>query len=198
MFDDNQAVAVVISHLTSRSPAMMDELRKLWKLIDTNNISILARYIRPAANVWADRLSRETNRDDMLLNPRIFTYLDSQWGPHSIDKLAPQGNKLLPRYNARWRDPSAEALDCLHLPDRLWTSDTKWCNLPWTLLPDLVHKLRQSGAEATVIALYWPAKQWYQLLSELSGEQILYPPPEIYSFRASAERTRESDRPAGA
>jgi propanediol dehydratase small subunit len=43
---------------------MMDELRKMWELIDTNNISICARYIRSAANVWADRLSRETHRDD--------------------------------------------------------------------------------------------------------------------------------------
>jgi hypothetical protein len=59
---------------------MMDELRKLWELIDTNNISIHARYIRSAANVWADRLSRETDRDDWQLNPRIFTYLDSLWG----------------------------------------------------------------------------------------------------------------------
>jgi hypothetical protein len=56
---------------------MMDELRKLWELIDTNNISIRARCIRSAANVWADRLSLETNRDDWQLNPRIFTYMNS-------------------------------------------------------------------------------------------------------------------------
>jgi hypothetical protein len=29
MHEDNQAVVAVLSHLTSRSPAMMDELRKL-------------------------------------------------------------------------------------------------------------------------------------------------------------------------
>jgi hypothetical protein len=44
-------MVVVLSHLTSRSRAMMDKLRKLWELIDTNNISICARYIRSAANV---------------------------------------------------------------------------------------------------------------------------------------------------
>jgi hypothetical protein len=73
MHEDNQAVVVVLSHLTSRSPAMMDELRKLWELIDTNNISIRARYIRFAANVSADKLSRKTDMDDWQLNPRIFT-----------------------------------------------------------------------------------------------------------------------------
>jgi hypothetical protein len=43
---------------------MIDELGKLWELIDINNINIRARYIRSAANVWADKLSRERNRDD--------------------------------------------------------------------------------------------------------------------------------------
>jgi hypothetical protein len=67
---------------------MMNELRIPWELIDTNNINTRARYIRSAANVRADRLSRETNMDDWQLNPRIFTYLDSLLGPHSIDMFA--------------------------------------------------------------------------------------------------------------
>jgi hypothetical protein len=96
---------------------MMDELRNLWELIDTNNISTRARYIRSAANVWADRLSRETDRDDGQLNPRISTDMNSLWGPHSIDRFATQGNTQLPRYNSRWCDPTSEAVDCLHLPD---------------------------------------------------------------------------------
>jgi hypothetical protein len=60
MHEDNQALMAVLSHLTSRSPTMMDELQKLWALIDTNNINIRARYIRSAANVTC----RETYRDD--------------------------------------------------------------------------------------------------------------------------------------
>jgi hypothetical protein len=43
---------------------MMDELRRLWELIDTNNITIHARYIRSAANAWGDKLSREIDMDD--------------------------------------------------------------------------------------------------------------------------------------
>jgi hypothetical protein len=69
--------------------------------------------------VGADRLSREIDRDDKELNPRIFTCLDSLWGPHSVDTFATQGNTHLPRYNARWRDPSAEAVDNLRFPYNL-------------------------------------------------------------------------------
>jgi hypothetical protein len=65
-----------------------------------------------------DRFSRETDREDSQLSPRIFTYLDSLSGLHSIDRLATQGNTLITRYNARSRDPTAEAVECPHLPDR--------------------------------------------------------------------------------
>jgi hypothetical protein len=51
MHEDNQAIVAILNHLTFRSLAMMDELRKLWELIDTNDINIRARYIRSADNV---------------------------------------------------------------------------------------------------------------------------------------------------
>jgi hypothetical protein len=96
--------------------------------------------------------------------------------------FATQGNSQLPRYKSRLRDPTSEAVDYLHLPDNLWTAETNWCNPSWTFLPDLVQKLRQSRVEAKVIAPYWPTKQWYQLLSELSDEHIMYPPSRDLFF----------------
>jgi hypothetical protein len=43
---------------------MMEELRRLWYLLDTNDIHIRPRYIRSAANLWADTLSRELDTKD--------------------------------------------------------------------------------------------------------------------------------------
>jgi hypothetical protein len=49
----------------------------------------------------ANKLSRETYKDNWQLNTRIFTYMDSLCPPpHTIDKFATQGNTQLPRYNA--------------------------------------------------------------------------------------------------
>jgi hypothetical protein len=61
---DNQSVIGVLTHLTSRSPTMMCELRKLFLLIDTYDIKIRTKYIRTAANVWSDNLSRVTANSD--------------------------------------------------------------------------------------------------------------------------------------
>jgi hypothetical protein len=59
---------------------MMEKLRRLWYLLDTNDIHIRPRYIRSAANVWADKLSRELDTEDWQLNPRIFEHLQHRWG----------------------------------------------------------------------------------------------------------------------
>eukprot|EP00873_Tetraselmis_striata_P016105 jgi/Tetstr1/436369/TSEL_025202.t1 len=66
---------------------MMEELRKLWHLLDIHDISIRPRYIQSAADVWADRLSRELDDADWQLYPRIFAYMQRLWGPHTIDRF---------------------------------------------------------------------------------------------------------------
>ena len=147
--EDNQAVVSILTHLTSRSPDLMAELRKLWYLLDCNDIQLRPRYLRSAANVWADRLSRELDDADWTLNPRIFRYLDRQFG-HTVDRFASMENAQLPRYNSRWLDPRTEAVDSLRLSDEAWRAESNWCNPPWELLDDLVLKLQRSGAAATV------------------------------------------------
>eukprot|EP00873_Tetraselmis_striata_P046313 jgi/Tetstr1/466577/TSEL_011079.t1 len=82
LHEDNTAVVAAMTNLTSRSPVMMEELRKLWHLLDIHDISIRPRYIHSAASVWADRLCRELDDSDWQLNPRIFAYLHRLWGPH--------------------------------------------------------------------------------------------------------------------
>jgi hypothetical protein len=71
-------VVAAQTKLTSRSPVMMTELRRLWYLLDTNDIHIRPRYIRSAANVWADTLSRELDSEDWQLNPRLFPHLQER------------------------------------------------------------------------------------------------------------------------
>jgi hypothetical protein len=97
LHEDNQAWVLVLNHLTSRSPAIIDDLRKLLELIDTNNIG----NSRTLYSICDQRMGRETDREDWQLNPRIFTYMDSLWGPYSIDSFATHCYTQLPRYNTR-------------------------------------------------------------------------------------------------
>eukprot|EP00873_Tetraselmis_striata_P024519 jgi/Tetstr1/444783/TSEL_032631.t1 len=112
--------------------------------------------------------------DNKALDLLMFAELESRFGPHSIDRFASALNTLLP--NAAWLDPTCEAVDSLHLPDADWRRENNWCNAPWPLLPDLVQKLQQSGAAATVVAPRWEGKAWHQALTEMAVEELTVAP----------------------
>ena len=60
--------------------------------------------------------------------------------------------------------------------------ENKWCNLPWELLDDMVIKLRQSGAAATVITPYWPKKPCSRHLTEIATEFVdMSPSHDLFS-----------------
>ena len=65
-------------------------------------------------------MSRVTDNSNWQLAPRKFKHFDKKWGPHTIDRFASNANKQLPRYNAKWRDGTTEAVDCLHPSDAKW------------------------------------------------------------------------------
>jgi hypothetical protein len=51
LHEDNTAVVATLTKLTTRSPVMMTEPRRLWHMLDVDHICIRARYIRTAANI---------------------------------------------------------------------------------------------------------------------------------------------------
>ena len=51
LHEDNHSVIGVLTHLISKFPTMICDLRKLFFLTDTYEIKISTRYIRSAANV---------------------------------------------------------------------------------------------------------------------------------------------------
>eukprot|EP00873_Tetraselmis_striata_P013198 jgi/Tetstr1/433462/TSEL_022734.t1 len=63
-----------------------------------------------------------------------------------------------------------EAVDSLAQSDATWRAEVNWCNPPWQLLDDLVLKLQQSGAAATVVAPAWHGRPWLQQLHEMATE----------------------------
>lgn len=168
LHEDNQAVVSVLTRLTSASPALMSELRRTWWLLDANDITVRARYIRSAANVWADALSRETGVSEASLSPGLFDHAQRRWGLHTIDRFATANNRKVSRYNAVTFERSAEAIDALAQSDRDWQAENNWVHPPRGLLEATVAKLQRSGAAATVVApTIWGA-YWHQQLMALT------------------------------
>ena len=184
---DNQAVVQILTNVTSRSPAMMKELRKLWRLLDLADISLRTRYIRSAANVWADKLSRRENRDDWMLGWAYFNALEERWGPHTVERFATANNTHLARFNSQFNSPGSEGVDAMALP---WRGENNFVNPPWSMLDRVAQKLRMEGAAATVVAPFWVGETWWAELQDLASEiSIVRAAPDLFlpGVRGSSE-----------
>jgi hypothetical protein len=166
LFEDNQAVVAALTTLTSQSPAMMAELRALWLLLHSASIDLRAVYIRSAANVWADDLSRRIDPWDYSVTPSLFRRLMRLWGPCTVDRFAAPHNRMLPRFNSRIPLPGAEATDAF---SQSWAGESNWLHPPLSLLPEVVARLETSGARAVVVAPHWPAQSWFNPLCRLAA-----------------------------
>ena len=173
LHEDNQAVVRLLETWSCRSPAMQEDLRRLWELLDSCCIELQPEYIRSEDNVYADFLSRYLDRSDWALLASLFQVYDRRWGGargHTVDRFATGNNAQVPRFYSRWREPGSSGVDALAASFENWRGENNWCNPPWALLPQLIQLLRESGAQATVVAPMWPGAPWFPDLMEITSE----------------------------
>ena len=166
LFEDNMTVVHVLTNRTSRSPELMHELRRLWRLIDTLGIDLSVRYIPTDANTMADALSRGAPTDELTLTDAAFFELDRRWGPHTIDQYASAANARLPRFHTAF--PDAKGLGAGAMAHD-WSGENNYAFPPLAELPRVAQLLFERPSIAcTVVAPYWPTQAWFQQLVDVS------------------------------
>ena len=118
-------------------------------------------WIPRAENEIADYISRIVDYDDWSLNPIVFNELDRQWGPHTVDRFANGCNNQVPRFNARYYCPGAEAIDAFTCD---WGHDTNWWCPPLFLVPRLLKHARVTRAKGTLIIPRWASAPFWPLI----------------------------------
>jgi hypothetical protein len=178
LHEDNTAVVAMVHSLTSRSPALMAELRLLVQLLSEHDISLRAQYIRSADNWDADYQSRMVRPHEYRLARSIFEKLSERWGTCSVDAFASEATALLPRFWAESAGSAAEAVDAFAQP---WSDEPLiWAHPPPALLPQLVQLLESTPtASAIVCTPYWPGSPWFRPLSDLASEILIFPPGSL-------------------
>ena len=103
LYEDNQAVAQILTTLVSRSPLMMRELRMLIEVLDLNDISLRTRWLRSSENYVADFFSRLVQPREFRIAEHIFEQVQGWWGSCTVDAFAGPATALLPRFWAETR-----------------------------------------------------------------------------------------------
>lgn len=75
------------------------------------NIHLNLVWIPRSENERADFLSRMVDTGDWRISDCFFEFVNSLWGPSTIDRFANLKNTKLPRFNSKYWNPGAEAVD---------------------------------------------------------------------------------------
>ena len=161
-FTDNQSIVSIVSN-GSRVQNLQDLALELFTICVQCKISLDVKWIPRDLNAEADSVSRIVDYDDYTINDHVFNDLDSQWGPHTIDRFACVYNTKLTRFNSRFYQPESEAVDAF---TQNWQYDNNWLFPPIILIPKVIKHLKASNAEGTLVVPCWKSSVFWTLLCE--------------------------------
>ena len=156
---DSRVTMAVINALSSRSPRLMAEVRRLRALLRHRGLGIEATWLASVENVHADRLSREPDATDWQLTPAAFSSLSAAWGPFTVDRFATTLNAKLPRFNSVRACPGAEAVNAYEQP---WAGELNYCAPPFAQAAAALRKCYHEVASAVFVLPAWPAQAWWR------------------------------------
>eukprot|EP01113_Clastostelium_recurvatum_P021796 TRINITY_DN2587_c0_g2_i1.p2 TRINITY_DN2587_c0_g2~~TRINITY_DN2587_c0_g2_i1.p2 ORF type:complete len:510 (-),score=73.18 TRINITY_DN2587_c0_g2_i1:1021-2550(-) len=161
---DNSSTVAYINNFGGKIDNLDVVAEQIRVLCLEHNIILSAKHLPGLDNIIPDRLSRQVDWGDWQLSPNAFERLDSKWGPHHVDRFASRTSTHLPRYNSRWWEAEAEAVDAIQQD---WSRDNNLLVPPWPFIHRCLRKVRDDHAQATIILPVWPAQPWYPLLLSL-------------------------------
>ena len=175
VWEDNEAVVHILNTMTTRSLALMKELRALHRVMLKLGISIESRYVPFAVNRLADRPFRLRSLDDWRINTPSIRALLYEMEP-TIDRFADHESTIYQQFNSQYRSPGSSGIDSLR---QHWGRTVNVWNRPLKLIPLVVEKIVQESAMGLLVTPWWPAQSWCRRLNEIGTAQ-LFNAPDVY------------------
>ena len=139
----------------------------LWA--ENHRVRLLPQFIMGSSNVTADALSRPNQviGSEWTLHQEVVDQLVHKW-PAVIDLFATSLTARLPVYFSPASDPRAAGTDALLQP---WDDLQAYAFPPIAIIRRVLVKLRSSrNCELTLIAPFWPQREWFPDLLELLSD----------------------------
>ena len=95
----------------SKKEHLQEGALAIYSICIRHNIKLEVEWIPRSENEYADMISRIIDYDDWGIDPAVFSFLDSIWGPHTVDCFGSPYNKKIQRFHSRFWSPGCEAVD---------------------------------------------------------------------------------------
>ena len=170
LFCDNvTTVAYVRRSGGTRSQVLFLKAREILLWIESLQITILPQFIQGSLNTRADLLSRPNLviGSEWTLHQEVVQDLLHQW-PAIIDLFAILLTARLPVFFAPAWEPKAAGVDAFLQP---WDNLQAYAFPPIAIIRRVLLKLRASHhCDLTLIAPFWPQREWFPDLLELLSD----------------------------
>jgi hypothetical protein len=147
-YSDNAGVTSIIKK-GSMKKDLNNVALDIYALCIQHGIHLLVDWVPRNQNQLADDLSKQPDWDDWGIHTRIFRFLNSTYGPFTIDVYASNVTKKLPRFYSKYWCGGTLGVDGLAFD---WGGEVCWC---------IIHARACSAKGVLVIpkwksALFWP------------------------------------------
>ena len=158
---DNQNVVRIIQ-AGSMVKELQDIALSIFLFTSQRQIHLNVPWLPRDQNSQADFFSKIVDFDDYSLHDEVFFHLESLWGPHSVDRFACSYNAKLPRFNSRFVQPGAEAVDAF---TQDWSLENNWLVPPISLIGRVLNHMKDCKAVGTLVVPLWKSAYFWPLLS---------------------------------
>jgi len=114
--------------------------------------------------------------EQVLLDPRIFRKArkELRFQP-SIDIFASRTHHQLPRYFSKSADAQAAGINAMK---QNWQAEAApYINPPWSLIYQVLRKIKREQVRALVVLPEWPNADWYPLMCDMLERSMLIREP---------------------
>jgi len=160
-FDTDSQNGASIILKGSRIPELQVLALTIFNSCRKNKIDIYTVWIPRGQIVQADYLSRIIDIDDWQTTVEFYSYLDSMWGPHSVDRFANVDNRKTKRFNSLYWNPGAVGVDAFNSN---WSSEVNWLVPPVLLASRAMNHLVECKALGTLVVPKWPSVPFWPLI----------------------------------
>ena len=157
VFSDNKNVMSVLQIGSSKND-LQNISCDVNDICELHDIKISPEWIPRDQNQKADDLSRYGDCDDWSVSDEVFSRLNIEWGPHTIDRFACMYNTKCQRFNSRFWVPGTEAVNSL---DQNWSDETNWIVPPPVLILKCIRKIELEKASGTMIVPLWKSAPYW-------------------------------------
>jgi hypothetical protein len=177
----------------SKKEELQELVIRIFDLPDTHNFGIQPIWMSQEQNERADFNSHlnEYNHYDFSLKPEIFHWLDTMYGPHTIDRFTSDDSTQLPHYNTNFYSKNASKLDEFMFN---WGYDhNNYVFPPPDLVGTVLQYTREYQDKLTLVFLEWYCRPYMNILFPPTGNPFLIDKVYLgYSLDILEYRTMDS------